>query len=260
MKTITVCNQKGGVGKSTTTYHLTRAAVLEGLRVLVIDMDPQGNITANLTVAPLPEDSVGVADVIAYSTDDTLEQVVVPTVWPGADLAPTPNGNTLESVRDSIVGKIGREMRMAFALRAVTEAYDLVVIDCPPSLDMLTINALVAADDVLIVTQPEQWSLSGLANLRTTIQQIKDMYNARLGITGIVVNMYDKRTTGDGHWLQELDTYVEQNGIRKFETPVPRRVAVRDTVAASVGLDEWKVSDTAELQSIYTGFVKEILK
>lgn len=262
MRTIAICNQKGGVGKSTTTFHLARAAELRGLRALVIDLDPQGNISTTLTRDPLPEDAAGIADALTPHGALSLSDVTVSTVWESVDLVPTPNGDNLAGVRDRLVSlPIGGESRLAHALAAVESDYDLVLIDCAPSLDKLTINALVAADDILIVTQSKQWSATGLANLLTTVEAVQDV-NQRLRVSGIVVNMHEKNTVSGAAWLAELTEFAERGGLPLVSTPIPRAVLLADSAEASVALDQWPTQKrlALSLQSIYTSILQEVLR
>ena len=152
------CNQKGGVGKSTTVYHHARAAILDGQRVLVIDADPQGNITSVLT-EDMQEGDVGVADALSSRSSDTLADVLVPGIWEGLTVAPTV-GDNLADVRNELVisSEPGRESRLRAQLAAIQTEYDLVLIDCGPAIDPLTISALTAADAVVIVWH---WSVVG---------------------------------------------------------------------------------------------------
>jgi chromosome partitioning protein len=258
MKTIAICNQKGGVGKSTTTFHLARAGVRKCLRVLVIDMDPQGNITASIARDTQPEDAPGVADALSQRTRDTLVDVIVPTVWEGADLAPT-TGEALAFVRDELViAGAGREGRLRQALAGLEDSYDLVLIDCPPSLDQLTINALTAADGVLIVTQSKLWSSQGLAHLLGTLASVQTYYNPGLLPLGIVVNLHENATVSGARWLAELTAAASTQGIPVFTPPIPKRVLISDAVEASRGLDEWPGADVDDLIHVYDHYLEQV--
>lgn len=258
MLTISLCNQKGGVGKSTTTYHLARAAVLEGLRVIVVDLDPQGNITSSLAKHPVDEDTAGLADVLSNRTKLPVSEVTVPGLWDGVDLVPT-TGEALPVVRDElVVAGAGRESRLRAALSPIASNYDVCLIDCPPSLDQLTINGLTATDITLIVTHSKLWSANGLARLLSSIDQIRTYYNPTLTIGGIIINQHEARTTSGGHWISELTHEVEQRGLTIFNPPIPKRVAIADSVEASQPLEQWPTQEAAQLADIYTQYLHAI--
>jgi chromosome partitioning protein len=251
---LTACNQKGGVGKSTTVFHLTRAAVLAGLRVLVVDSDPQGNITSVLT-EDVGETEPGLADVLSEYTPDTIADVIVPGIWEGLDVVPT-TGETLGVVRDQlVVAGAAREGRLSRALEAVRGDYDLILIDCGPNLDQLVINALTAADGALVVTQTKLWSANGLAKLLDTITQVQQSYNPRLRVAGVVLNQHESRTVGGGHWAGEIEAAAEARGLPLLTPPVPKRQA--DATEESIGLDEGD-ADARELAAIYDGYLTQL--
>lgn len=247
-----LCNQKGGVGKSTTTFHLARAAVLRGQRVLVVDNDPQGNLTAVAAAEPVDEDQVGLADVLSARTSETVRDVVVPGVWPGLDVAPT-TGATLGYVREELViAGAGREVRLREALATVADSYDLILIDCAPSLDQLTINALTAAHGVVVVTHSKLWSLSGLAQLLDTIDNVREYYNPELSVAGVIVNQHEERTVSGQTWLEDLRTAAKSRDLRVLTPPIPKRVVIADATEAARGLDQWGSAEAAALGALYS--------
>lgn len=252
-----VCNQKGGVGKTTTVFNLADAAARDGARVLAIDLDPQGNLTSIL--APegvIEDDSVGIADALAAATSDTLADVVIGTQWANVTLAPTvPSNDVLSMVRDQlVVGGAARERRLRGELERVRDQYDLILIDSPPALDQLTINALTAADQAVIVTEAAYFSVNGLAKLRKNIALVAESYNPSLIHSGTVVNKYEAETIGGREQLAEIKAAVEVIG-----TPIPKAVAIKDASEAAVSLLDWGTTKARNLHSFYRDIYRDIV-
>ena len=227
MVRVTACtNQKGGVGKTTTVVNLAASLALSGSPTLVIDIDPQGNATSGLgvdrrsldrSVYDLLIDGVPVADLVVGTSVD------------GLDLLPsTP---ALSGAEVELVGMPARERRLAASLAGLNGRYERVFIDCPPSLGLLTINALTAADGVLIPIQTEYYALEGLSQLVNTIRLIREGLNPRLEIDGVLLTMYDGRTRLSAQVAAEVRRHM--NGT-VFDTVVPR--SVRLSEAPSHGL------------------------
>ncbi|GAB3868635.1 ParA family protein [Nocardioides maradonensis] len=245
MKIFAICNQKGGVGKSTTTYHLARAAVRAQLRVLVIDIDPQGNLTSVITSEasdPQFRTYAGVADVLHEGDGQAkAREVLLPGIWDGLTVMPTPNARTLAVVGQNLVtGRLGKERRLAEAVADLADDFDLCLIDCPPSLDQLTINALAAADGVVVVAEARLWAADGLAHLLETVEDVRKYFNPELHVAGVVINRFERRTVSAEHWLEQLRTDSEQRGLRILEPIVHKRVSIADSVESSTALDlDW---------------------
>lgn len=249
-RVLALCNQKGGVGKTTTTFHLARAAVLAGLRVLLVDLDPQGNLTVIATRDPVDEAQVGLADALSERTSETMAEVFVEGVWPNLTVVPTV-GESLGVVRDELVlAGAGREARLRVALEPVRADFDVILIDCPPSLDQLTINALAAADAAVIVTQSKLFSAAGLAKLLRTVDTVRTHYNPALTVGGVIVNAHEARTVSGAHWLAEI-----AGEVTVLQPPVPKRAFISDAAEAAQGLDEWGNPASTVQADIYNGYL-----
>lgn len=253
-----LCNQKGGVGKTTSTFHLARAAVLADQRVLVIDADPQGNITTVLA-GNVDEDQAGLADALSDRSSATIEDVAVSGIWEGLSVIPT-TGEALGVVRDELVlAGAGRESRLRNALEPMLADYDLVLIDCAPSLDQLTINSLTAADRGVIITQSKLFSANGITKLLDTIDQVRSHYNPGLEIAGFMVNQHEARTIGGTHWADQIGEAAQARNMRVFEPPVPKRALISDSMESAQGLDQWG-GDADEIAAIYSGYIRTLME
>lgn len=251
MKTLALTNQKGGVGKTTTAVQLARAGVLAGLRVLLVDADPQGNATFVTTAEPVPEDQAGLADALSTRAPETLRDVIVGGVWDGLEVVPTA-GAALAGVRDELViAGAGREVRLREALAQVQDAYDLAVIDCAPSLDQLTINALVAADTVAVITHAKLFSANGLSQLLETVDTVRRYYNPGLSIGGVIVNAHEAQTRSGALWIEELQSATSARGLPLLTPYIPKRVVISDATEAARGLDEWGTREASDLAAVY---------
>jgi chromosome partitioning protein len=224
---VTACtNQKGGVGKTTTVINLAAYLALDGIPTLVVDLDPQGNATSGLGVDRRALDR---------STYDALidrvpmGDLVVGTAIEGLDLAPS--APALSGAEVELVELPAREHRLAASLAGLDGRYERVLIDCPPSLGLLTVNALTAADGVLIPIQTEYYALEGLSQLVNTIRRVREGLNPRLAIDGVLLTMYDRRTNLSAQVAAEVRRHM--NGT-VYETVVPRSVRLAE--APSHGL------------------------
>jgi chromosome partitioning protein len=224
---VTACtNQKGGVGKTTTVINLAAYLALSGTRTLVIDLDPQGNATSGLGV---DRRAVTKSSYDAVVNRVAITELAVATPIDGLELVPS--SPALSGAEVELVGASGRERRLAASLAELDGRYDRVLIDCPPSLGLLTLNALTAADGVLIPIQTEYYALEGLSQLENTIRRVREGLNPRLEIEGVLLTMYDARTNLSAQVASEVRRHM--NGT-VYDTVVPR--SVRLSEAPSHGL------------------------
>ena len=227
MVRVTACtNQKGGVGKTTTVINLAAYLALSGTRTLVIDLDPQGNATSGLGI---DRRAVAGSTYEALVDRTPIGDMVISTAIDGLDLVPsTP---ALSGAEVELAGASVRERRLAASLSELNGSYQRILIDCPPSLGLLTLNALTAADGVLIPIQTEYYALEGLSQLVNTIRRVREGLNPRLEIEGVVLTMYDARTNLSAQVASEVRRHM--NGT-VYDTVVPR--SVRLSEAPSHGL------------------------
>ena len=225
-QTIACANQKGGVGKTTTVVNLGTYLSLAGRRVLVVDVDPQGNATSGLGI---DRSSLEATIYDALTGSAALADVVVPTMVQGLSIVPS--AVALAGAEIELAQVEQRERRLAALLRPLVAEYDDILLDCPPSLGLLTVNALTAADAVLIPLQCEYYALEGLTQLIATVNLVRDHLNPRLEIKGVVLTMYDGRTNLSADVASEARRYL---GAAVFDSVVPR--SVRLSEAPSYGL------------------------
>ncbi len=225
-QTIACANQKGGVGKTTTVVNLATYLALSGDRALVIDLDPQGNATSGLG---LEKGAIERSVYDAFVGTTSLPDLVEPTVIDG--LAVIPSSIGLAGAEVELAPLAQRERRLAQLIDTVAAEYDYVLIDCPPSLGLLTVNALTAVDSVLIPIQCEYYALEGLTQLIATVNLVRDNLNSNLAIKGIVMTMYDARTNLSAEVTAEVRRHL---GNAVFATIIPRSVRLAE--APSFGL------------------------
>ncbi|WAB81475.1 ParA family protein [Microcella daejeonensis] len=228
---IALCNQKGGVGKTTTTISLGAALAEYGRKVLVIDFDPQGALSAGLGVNS--HDGLTIYDLLLGREKDT-RLAVQQTTTPGLDIIPA--NIDLSAAEVHLVNEVAREQILARVLRPVLDDYDVILVDCQPSLGLLTVNALTAAHGVLIPLECEYFALRGVALLVETIEKVKDRLNPAIQLDGILATMYDSRTL---HSREVLERVVEAFGDSVLETVVGRTVKFPDASVAGTPITSY---------------------
>ena len=219
-KIVAIINQKGGVGKSTTAINLSAALGERNKQVLLVDLDPQGNTTSGLGVEK------GQINKCIYNVllDDTpIEEVIIPDLFEGLDLVPATIN--LAGAEVELVSEMARENRLRDAVGSLRGKYDYIFIDCPPSLGLLTVNSLVAADKLLIPIQCEFYALEGVTKLLDSMKRVKSRLNPTLDIFGILLTMYDSRTTLSKQVAAEVKNFF---GKQAFETIIPRTVKLSE--------------------------------
>jgi len=217
---IAVTNQKGGVGKTTTAINLGASLAVEQKRTLIIDCDPQGNTTGGLG---FPKDPSRRTVYNAIILDEPAERVIVQSQVTGLDLLPS--DKNLVGAAVELVNMENREYRLKTFTERIRVNYDFVVIDCPPALDLLTINALAASDSVLIPIQCEYYAMEGVAELYDTLMRLRRAINPALAIEGILLTMFDDRTTLSKQVAADLRSFF---GSQVFSTVIPRNVRLAE--------------------------------
>ena len=219
-KVVAITNQKGGVGKTTTCVNLAASLVATKKKVLLIDLDPQGNATMGSGVDKNSLD-LSVCDVLLG--DSTARNALIKLPEVGFDILPANADLTAAEVQ--LMTRIGRERQLALALEPISDEYDYILIDCPPSLNMLTVNALVAADGIVIPMQCEYYALEGLSSLLDTIEQIRVSVNPELKLEGVLRTMYDPRNNLSNDVSSEL---VNHFGDQVYRTVIPRNIRLAE--------------------------------
>ncbi|MET1029073.1 MAG: ParA family protein [Dongiaceae bacterium] len=215
-----VANQKGGVGKTTTAVNLATALAACGKQVLIIDMDPQGNASTGLGVDRRDRNS-GSYEVLIDGV--TVEAATKPTLVPNMSIVPT--SPDLAGAEIELIDLDRREFRLRDALARVPLKYDFILIDCPPSLTLLTLNAMVAADCVLVPLQCEFYALEGLSQLIKTVERVKKAFNPVLEIQGVVLTMYDRRSSLNEQVAADVRAFF---GVKVYDTAIPRNIRIAE--------------------------------
>lgn len=248
-KVISIANQKGGVGKTTTAVNLSALLAKKGKKVLLIDTDPQGNATSG----------VGVEKTVSFSVYDVLvddveiENTIQMTELPNLEVCPS-NIN-VAGAEVQLVSQESREYKLKEKIEKIKDQYDYIIIDCPPSLGLITLNAFTASNSVLIPVQCEYYALEGLGQLINTINIVKKRLNKDLTIEGALLTMYDARTNLSNQVAKEVKNYFED---RVYKTVIPRNVKLSE--APSYGMPISVYDPRSKGAKSYEKFVKEFLK
>ncbi|WP_406205028.1 ParA family protein [Kitasatospora sp. NBC_01560] len=247
---IAMCNQKGGVGKTTSTINLGAALAEYGRRVLLVDFDPQGALSVGLGVNPME------LDVTVYNLlmerGLTADEVLLKTAVPGMDLLPS--NIDLSAAEVQLVSEVARESALARALKPLLPDYDFVIIDCQPSLGLLTVNALTAAHSVIVPLECEFFALRGVALLTETIEKVCERLNPELRLDGILATMYDSRTV---HSREVLARVVEAFGEHVFHTVIGRTVRFPETTVAGEPITTYATNSVGA--AAYRQLAREVL-
>ncbi|MFC7328398.1 ParA family protein [Marinactinospora rubrisoli] len=250
-RVVALCNQKGGVGKTTTTINLGAAIAEYGRRVLLVDFDPQGALSVGLGRLDPRELDLTVYNLL-MQRDVMIEDVLLKTDVDGLDLIPS--NIDLSAAEVQLVGEVAREQMLARALRPVINDYDVILIDCQPSLGLLTVNALTAAHGVIVPLECEFFALRGVALLMDTIQKVQERLNDRLVIDGFLGTMYDPRTL---HAREVLATIIDGFGDKVYSTVINRTIRFPDATVAGEPITRFDSSSAGA--NAYRELAKEVL-
>lgn len=248
---ISMCNQKGGVGKTTSTINMGACLAEYGRKVLLVDLDPQGALSAGLGLTH--DDIEDTIYDVMLDSHTSIHSAIQHTGVAGLDLVPA--NIDLSAAEIQMVNEVGREHTLARALRPVRRDYDFIIIDCQPSLGLLTVNALACSQGVIIPMECEFFSLRGLALLTDTVEKVSDRINYDLEVMGILVTMFDRRTK---HAREVMSRVVDYFGDKVFDTVITRTVRFPETSVAGEPITTWAPNSPATQQ--YRNLAKEVIE
>lgn len=249
-KILAIVNQKGGVGKTTTAINLSAALALEGLPTLIIDCDPQANTTGGLGLGK-DDERPSTYDVLLGHA--TAEEAILPTS--SEKLSCIPSSRHLTGANFELAQGEKREFRLKEALDPLREKYPFIVLDCPPALDLLTLNSLVAADGLLVPMQAEYFALEGISELMSTLERVTDTFNPKLALEGVILTMYDQRTSLSQQVTDNLKAFF---GDKLLQTTIPRNVRLAE--APSHGTPVIQYDPRSRGAESYQELARELLK
>jgi chromosome partitioning protein len=248
-RVISMCNQKGGVGKTTTTINLGASLAEFGRKVLLVDFDPQGSLSVGLGLNP--HDLEQTVYNLLMDRETRIDDVVVPSGVPGMDLLPS--NIDLSAAEVQLVHEVAREQTLQRVLGPAVERYDVILIDCQPSLGLLTVNALTASDGVIVPLECEYFALRGVALLKTTIDKVRERLNPNLEIDGVLGTMFDGRTL---HSREVMERLVQAWGDKVFHTVIRRTVKFSDSTVAGEPITSY--ASTSAGADAYRQLAKEV--
>lgn len=249
VRIISVANQKGGVGKTTTTVNLGASLAYLGKKVLLVDIDAQGNATSGVGIRK-PDVKEDIYDILVNEVD--IKETILPTSRENLFIVPATL--QLAGAEIELTSMMARESRLKLALDEIKDDYDYILIDCPPSLGHLTINAFTASDSILIPVQCEYYALEGLSQLLNTVRLVQKHFNPDLAIEGVLLTMFDARTNLGAEVVEEVRRYFQE---KVYETVIPRNIRLSEAPSHGLSIIDYDIrSKGAE---VYQALAKEVL-